>query len=436
LEIFNMATRRGLFAAMEELDGSAEGVDSTTPYGDGIAEAEVAARDEEAEIREDAKEADQLFDTVDEGIDDTETLDEIGGSLGEAADKEVGVDEVGIAPVIIATEALCRSLGIENVSILPAVESFGSSNSRVAATRMAQVAIEGIVDDAWKRIKAGAEKAWEMVLSFIDKLVHAATTTQRMYAKSLLKAIEGLKGDPSKHPEPIKSKVIVRAFGEPGTQHVDVARIKKVLGDHAGITELMSEFPGLANRFKSEVLDAGAKKKTAAEVNTLYGDFIKREMAKMIATKLGPKDLINGTKVVFDSEKNDGSPDYKDLWKGKEVGAEATAVVGSKGDLIEIMKKALSVLDSNVQIKKDVEKTKTAMKESAGVLAKGATENEKEVHRALGTSYSKFFTVMGILAKRMSGYQYEAAKHAFTYCKLSYKELASAHKEKPAEKTD
>jgi hypothetical protein len=412
---------RGLFSvALEDEESTGgEGIDSTTIYGEGIAEAEVATRDAEEDVRRDSEEADRVFDTIDEGIDDTETLAAIGDSLGDSAEKEVGITDIGIAPVIIATEALLRNLGLEQVNILPSLESFGSKNSNVVATRMASVAIEGVVNDAITTIKSMLAKAWEKLGKFIDGLVHLSETIVKVHIAKLRGAVKSISDEQDKKGVKFKSVTTVKAFGEPSNTKVTPALVSGVLGCHVGVGDVFTKLDSISGSFGSKVIDTGSKVNAAA-VGEYYTKFMKEDFGPAVSGAISShKIFIEGTWIVDRGVKEDGGLDFKSSWTGKTPSDEDIEAP-TKGEMNEILNKMDVVVKTAAHIRKSFVAMKKDMEAGAKKI-EGLKDKDKGVERAVSTAYGKYYRTLGIVSTTLCRLQMLALKRSLEYVGKSVK---------------
>ena len=169
---------RNTFFATEDIDngGDAELVPE--------AQAEVEAGVAEAETR--AREVEELTDATEEAADDIGTLTDISEVAQDAVDSGDGLDENAARVVETAVENIRNRLRLPTrKSIVPALESFGSRNSRVAATK---IVIEGIGDwikKIWEGIKAMCSRLLEKIKLFFTGITKSN--------ESLSKLLENLK---------------------------------------------------------------------------------------------------------------------------------------------------------------------------------------------------------------------------------------------------
>lgn len=127
-------------------------------------------------IDSDAVEITQTFAEADEATEDAEELAEVEEGMTEVQeDVEAAVEHGGLDPVAArfaqhAIKAYMSRLGVEADDVMPSLESFGSSSSRLHAT---QISLEGIGDwikKIWVAIKTAVARAVKAVSDFFSKL--------------------------------------------------------------------------------------------------------------------------------------------------------------------------------------------------------------------------------------------------------------------------
>ena len=416
--------RKGLFAALEDYDVEDSVVFGDTPYGEDIEQADSEARDEMEEAEKSSEEIDNILGDADEGIEDTETLQEIGGAIGEAAETEVGIDEVGIAPTIIATEALCRNLGMENFKIMPALESFNSTNSRVQATKRASIAIEGVVSEAIERIKKALKLIGEKIMAFIERTVE-------MYRKQMLafktKLSGSIKGMPDGAGEAIASKSLVRAFGEPSHDIVSVQSAKNVLDSHEEVGKLLSNIANDIGPVCEKIIEAVKdKSKSLEEISHVAAE----EAKKVFEGTLKGKRLVDGMHVEVTAENGWGRPEFKSDWTGKEPKEGAKIDAMTKSQVEAMLKQVDTMMKDAIKESTNVSKAVRAANAKLDEVGKVA-DVEEDRKRAGALAISKAVKDFYAVAKEVYNLQNAATKDALTYCKES---ISAAHSKAKGEK--
>jgi hypothetical protein len=111
-----------------------------------------------------------LADATDATETDMSTLEEIKEVMEESVEKGEGLDETAAKIAEVAIESIYDRIGIKlTTSVVPAMESFGSKNTRLAATN---IAIEGITDSlktAWAAVISAIKRAKDYIVEWFKK---------------------------------------------------------------------------------------------------------------------------------------------------------------------------------------------------------------------------------------------------------------------------
>lgn len=204
-------------------------------------------------------EVEDMTAAIESAIDEAGNLEEIEDTLEESVESGEGVSEDTARVVDVAVESMRLRLqmpeSIRSSRIVPSLESFGSTASRLTAT---QIALEGIVDTlkkVWETIKRVAAQVWEKIKSFLTGLFRST---------GMLK----------KHLEALKAKAsAVSAGAKPAKDKLDSKSLALSLGDgKAANLSTANEMAGNAEK----ILDASASftqglNKNAAEIIRALG---------------------------------------------------------------------------------------------------------------------------------------------------------------------
>lgn len=217
---------KGLVLAME--DDSFEGIGSDDTVG-ALGEVEAGA----SEIQEDGGEIEDINTAIEDAAEDTETLGDIQDIMADSVESGEGLDETSAEIAEVAVEAICARLGIRGSRTMPATESFGSSNSRVAATKIAMEGIGDRIKTIWQAIEKAFISMWTKIKEFFAKFF---TNTEKIKkaAAALKEKAKGFK-DATIKEAAIKSGFVAGAFNEDGTANLNTA--KAILGNHVALTE-------------------------------------------------------------------------------------------------------------------------------------------------------------------------------------------------------
>ncbi len=418
--------RKGLFAALEDLEVEDSVVYGDTPYGEDIEQADSEARDELEEAEHNSKEIDELLDSTDEGIEDTETLQEMGGAIGNAADTEVGIDDVGIAPTIIATEMLCRNLNLENFKIMPALESFSSSNSRVQATKRAAIAIEGVVDKAIAKIKEVLKYIADKLAEFMDKSVEMYRKTMTAFKMKLAAHVKSM---PDTAGNDIVSKGLVRAFGKPSDNEVTFNDVKAVLDAHMEIGKILTKISEETGPVCDSII---AAVKDSGQAIEEIGKVAAKKAERAFKGTLEGKRLVDGFHVEVTNDNGWGRPEFKSDWTGKEPSDESHIKSMSKSQVEEVLKQVETMMKDAIKESTSISKSYRAAHVKLDELdkLKDVEENRKKAGALAISKALKDFYAVG---KEVYNLQNRSMKDALDYAKQSI--TSSKSKKKEEEKT-
>lgn len=171
---------RGLFAVMEdELSGDVAATDVAPEQVEQL-EAQVAEGElnqAETEVSEASEVVDQATAAIEELAEIQEVMaDSVVGDGTPEAPTGDGLSEDAAKVAEVAVESICARLGYKPAKkIVPALESFGSSSSRLEATRYAMETIGGTISRIWQAIKDFFKNIWNKLKEFWARLFDGAT---------------------------------------------------------------------------------------------------------------------------------------------------------------------------------------------------------------------------------------------------------------------
>lgn len=447
---------KGLVLAMED--------DAPVVQVEINAENEVPAEVEAdaAELADQAGEVEDLVTAVEEAEQDAATLDRMAGVMEESADKGEGLDETAAEIAEVAVEAICGRLGIRTYGrAMPALESFGSRNSRVSATRISVEGIKEWITTTWEAIKKAFKDMWAKVKAFFEKFF-VANERLKEAAKKMLENI-GSVGDTPKSAA-FEDKGIASQF--PHLKVFDKTAVIKELDVHKGVVDSTLAFVGGLEGAVSEVNKAvEAALKVEGDARKAEAPKVQAAVEKFITdTTTGVKNgftttVPSGAKIKVDSEKGVYSP----LLAGGQVialsqvnssdeaktashfsatvipaSADALRNVGSislktldKGSMTEILKKVIELCEVNTQLRTksntigNIEKkfdsvVNTALKAAENLDSESkANEGTKEVITAAKNGMSGVGRAAGVLTTAVPKLSVQAGKAALGYVSKS-----------------
>jgi hypothetical protein len=176
---------RGIMA-LEEL------APEVTPVNPGEAAASVTEFIESAEapiieMNEAASEVTGITESMDQGADTAEVLDQMGEQVETVIAEDGGLTEHGAAAIEVAVEGLRTMVGFSRGKAF-AMEGFGDKATRVQATKVALESIQDTVKKIWERIVAAFKAAIEYVQKFFAKVLDSGKRLEARADKFLAMA--------------------------------------------------------------------------------------------------------------------------------------------------------------------------------------------------------------------------------------------------------
>lgn len=190
------------------------------------AEVAVAVADESAEVQQEGDEIGTSVAQIEDAVQAGEELEAIGEEVVETVESGEGLDEKSAEIASLAIESIRSRLGVRGAPrLVPVAESFGSTNSRLASTRLI---VEGITDTlkrVWTAIKQFAARVWDKVKSFIANLFNSTTMLNKHIA-SLKERARKLPSGAAPKEKQIKHAGVARAISLGGK--ADLSTFEKV----------------------------------------------------------------------------------------------------------------------------------------------------------------------------------------------------------------
>jgi uncharacterized phage infection (PIP) family protein YhgE len=157
---------KGLVFAMEN-DEVVQAATGDQAIAQSTAEVEEAA----SQVAAEAQEIAQLTEETDSAAADAGTLEKVQSAVAQTVQSGQGMDETTAQVAQVVVESICARLGIPGGHrLMPAVESFGSSNTRMAATKVAlENAFTDTIKRIWEAIKKAIKTTWQKIKEFFLK---------------------------------------------------------------------------------------------------------------------------------------------------------------------------------------------------------------------------------------------------------------------------
>lgn len=309
---------RGIFAALEEEELVIE------ENNDEVEQLE--ADIETAEINEEQNDIDNDSETIEKAMDDIVELEEVSDVMEDSVEKEEGLDEDAAEMAQIAVEAICERLGYKSRKpIIPALESFGGTDTRLNATKAALEEVSDVIRKAWEAVKNFFRNIWESIKNFLARLFDA-NTKLGIRVKNVEEALDEAvssgfvvkegKGN-------IKIDKFAKAFNAKTSGELSKG-ISVILGNHIAATKEAAK----VNRTISQIASTGLK--AAADVGkATSGSWLKAVGISKGLSGLTQKTYVNGLTIQVNEKGGiDVVPSTTATAKGE---AKVVPLAGLKG---------------------------------------------------------------------------------------------------------
>lgn len=325
-----------------------------------------------AELTEVGGEAEEYSEGIETSVDAAGELQEVHDTLGASVEDGEGVSEETAKMAEIAVEAICAKVGISarEARMIPAMESFGSANSRLTATKLAMEGIKETATRIWEAIKKAAIHVWNVVKSFFAGLVKSRAMLEKHLTN--LKARAGnAKGDPKEK----KISTGAKAFTIDGTASLDT--VYAVLDDSVALAPMSVKLGEIADHLAMVGVDR-------EDVNAAFkGAMSKLQNSKSSKTmdngKTAHGRLVNGRAIVVTPGKDDAIPtlavETTEKTFAKEIDAPTKEQIVA---MLEKATKALTDLKEFDKVSKTLEKVTKLTTDYADKMIKAASSGSDD----------------------------------------------------------
>ncbi len=346
---------RGLFAVMEDelaatLPAPAdEQVERVQELEEQVAQAEVA--EGQAEVAE-------MADTVEEAVTAIEELADVAGVMEDSIEEEgkegEGLSEDAAEIAEVAVEAICARLGYKPAKKpIPSLEAFGSTSSRLDATKYALEGVADTIKKIWEAIKGFFSRIWEAIKGLWKRLIDASTRVKAR-AETLEGKLEaakkdGMIADADKKYDAVK---FCKAFNVKTADTVAEGAVV-VLGTHTAVTKEQAKI----NDSLAALFEKAEKAETSENIKKILDDVANNQLFRKSAFAFNT--TVN---AEADTEKgafkfNLVSTDVKiDKAEGKVVSLDdiGTIIAAAKGFQVELEKAAANLSKAETVVKKGI----------------------------------------------------------------------------------
>ena len=200
-----------ILAALESIENGAS-VDTNA-----VARAETAT-----EVAEELAEVNELSEPIVEDTTSIETAVQADSELTEIA--EVAADAVESGEGLSEDAAAIATVAIEKIhdrlygrrdmgqKIVPGLESFGQTNTRLYSTKMILEGIGEFLEKIWRGIKAMAARIWDRVVQFLAK-IFGSTKALDKHLQNLRNRVRDLSPSAKPSEKNLKSEKLARSIG-------------------------------------------------------------------------------------------------------------------------------------------------------------------------------------------------------------------------------
>jgi hypothetical protein len=325
---------KGLVFAMEEAELEAAPAEV-------VPAAELEVEQGVGEVVENAGEVDELATAVEEAVEDVESLTDIQDVMAGSVEGGEGLSEDAAEIAEVAVEAICARLGIRGKSNIPALESFGSKNSRVAATRIAIENIGDTIKRVWEAIKKTFLTIIQKVKDFFFNFFNNIEKIEKL-AKELKSKVDALDSQAKAKEDNIKSSGIASSVTDGKDANYTTA--VKMLDMH---TRFSNSFKAGVNMFAgvSAAVFSNAKQLTDAKNSDKAVNNIKAEL-KNIEKAFS----VGGLTTDYSGKLPEGvTAEFKSQTNALVNGDTFVTIVGTKNDKPFVQ----LTVEKNSEFKKD-----------------------------------------------------------------------------------
>ena len=136
---------------------------------------------EESEVMVESDELAENNAAIDEANDNIAVMERLVIKMEEAVENGEGVDELTSGALDTTFEHIANRLGVEYSGYMVSTEQFGSSNTRLAATKISLEMMDGKLKEFKENLIKKVKEWWDKIRAFFSKLVSLIAVKQRTY---------------------------------------------------------------------------------------------------------------------------------------------------------------------------------------------------------------------------------------------------------------
>ena len=398
---------RGLFAVLEsELETevvAAPEVERVEELEDQVSQ---AATDELG------GESDVMAETIDDAVTAIEELSEVGEILEGSVEEGSGLTEEAAEIAEVAVESICSRLGYTAAKrVIPAMESFGATSSRLDATKFALENVRELASRVWEAIKKFFTNLWDHIKAFWAQLISTVERYRQRSVKFGQKLEELKKNDATvKDGYKFKADKFMVAFNTKDANHLQANVLKAMSGDAVSLTDL------------NGINDKLSKLTVISDDKSMNVDL---QASELKLNSFANKSLPFGYQLVVEEDKVSFKQNKLNI---TSVESTPDAISGLLLLNVQIAKmcKTVQELEKNMGKAENVVKTiiKTADKLAKHEEASAEMKEKAEAFKKAGSIFSTFNSklpgiyvkatgvALDYIAVNMAGYEKKAAEKA------------------------
>ena len=427
-----MARNKGLIIALEDAD-----LDQATA---GASEAEIPESQLEVEegvqeVEADAANVEELVAAVEDAEADAETLGEIEDVMEDSIEEGEGLDETSAELAEVAVESIRVRLGFAPSRTLPALESFGSKNSRLTATKIALEGVKENIKKVWEAIKKAFQTVWQKIKDFFAKFFTNTEKVKKL-AQQLKQKARDTKGKVEK--DSVDAAGVANSFNVDGKASLDSANT--IIQNHMSLTTGVLASADVVKAAGDELvtLVRDPKEASLAKVGESFTKFVDsfaintkvEESDGVKSTKIGP--FLNGMIVTVKGKESDMTLSVE--FNSAEKKAEKAVKVLSTKDAEGLCDSVVALMTKTEEFKKQQSKIEAISKAlvkvadtaiSAAETIANAAEDNAEVKTIIGKARKASASINTVVARTTTmtpAWNVQAGKMALKYVDLSLKQ--------------
>lgn len=267
----------------------------------------------EAEVAEATTALEDHLEVLDESVDDIEEMQQVGDVLERTVESGEGATEETAELAEVAIERICSRLNLRGKSFV-SLESFGSKNTRLSATKIAVEDIGEKISAAWKAVKAFFArvyekikeffaKIWQSLVSFKDKAKDLISNVGKAAFKSgeymmpkgytaakMAEVLKALKAQADQSTAEAKEAANIIAALEKAGLKGDAEAVEKIISENAAAVSVATESVGKGKdaakqaTAQADELIASTKQVDKTEVSETEVKKVANETAKEVSS--------------------------------------------------------------------------------------------------------------------------------------------------------